>query len=97
MIRSTEIELHARAQKLFEQENPGRVWRLSTKSQFGESAPERIANLTERQTYLAHVRNRMRQEGASLKWTSVQHSLEPAGDTSGCNENPPRIAPGGSR
>ena len=67
MIRSTELELHARAQKLFESENPGRLWRVPTRSQLSVVVAERTANMTERQTYLAHVRSQMRHEGVFLE------------------------------
>jgi hypothetical protein len=67
LIRSTELELHARAQKLFESENPGRLWRVPTGSQLAVVATDRTANMTERQTYLAHVRTQMRQEGVFLE------------------------------
>ena len=30
MIRQTELEMHERAKTLFEQENPGTLWRLSS-------------------------------------------------------------------
>jgi hypothetical protein len=67
LIRSTELELHARAQKLFESENPGRLWRVPTGTQLAAPITDRIANMTERQTYLAHVRSLMRQEGVFLE------------------------------
>ena len=67
LIRSTELELHARAQKLFESENPGRLWRVPTGSQKAVVVSDRSANMTERQTYLAHVRSLMRQEGVFLE------------------------------
>ena len=67
MIRSTEIELHARAQKLFESENPGRLWRVPTGSQIAAVVSDRTANMMERQTYLARVRNQMRREGVFLE------------------------------
>ena len=67
MIRSTELELHARAQTLFESENPGRLWRVPTGTQLSVAIPDRIANMTERQTYLARVRILMRQEGVFLE------------------------------
>ena len=66
MIRSTELELHARAQKMFESENAGRLWRVPTGTQKAVVVADRIADMTERQTYLAHVRNLMRQEGVFL-------------------------------
>jgi hypothetical protein len=67
LIRSTELEVHARAQMLFENENPGRLWRVPTGSQIAVVLSDRTANMTERQTYLAHVRNLMRQEGVFLE------------------------------
>ena len=67
LIRSTELELHARAQELFESENPGRLWRVPTRSQLGTVALDRTPNMTERQIYLAHVRTLMRQEGFFLE------------------------------
>jgi hypothetical protein len=67
LIRSTELELHARAQTLFESENPGRLWRVPTGSQIAAVVSDRTANMTERQTYLARVRILMRQEGVFLE------------------------------
>ena len=67
MIRSTELELRARAQKLFESENAGRLWRVPTGTQKAVVVADRIADMTERQTYLAHVRTQMRPEGVFLE------------------------------
>ena len=67
MIRSTELEMHARAQKLFESENPGRFWRAPAGSQKALVVSERTANMMERQRYLSRVRNLMRQEGVFLE------------------------------
>lgn len=63
MIRQTELELHERAKTLFEQENPGALWRLSS----GIEPPrgQRFATLIERQDYLSRIRHDMRQEGAN--------------------------------
>lgn len=81
MIRSSELELHARAQKLFEQENPGRFWRVPPNLPIKPSSSQRIASLIERQTYLARVREQMRSEGVHLE---------------GDEEKPPQPKPGGS-
>jgi hypothetical protein len=48
-------------------ENPGRLWRVPTGLQIAAVISDRTANMTERQTYLAHVRNQMRQEGVFLE------------------------------
>jgi predicted AAA+ superfamily ATPase len=63
LIRPSELELHARAQKLFEHENPGRFWRTPASFPIAPSYSERIAGLIERQAYLARVREQMRAEG----------------------------------
>ena len=60
MIRQTELEMHERAKALFEQENPGTLWRMSS----GKEPPvgQRFATLIERQHMLARIRRQMRQE-----------------------------------
>lgn len=65
MIRQTELELHERAKALFEQENPGTLWRLSS----GKKPPkgQRFATVIERQEMLARVREAMRREGMDLE------------------------------
>jgi hypothetical protein len=80
LIRSSELELHARAQKLFEQENPGRLWRIPPSLPVRPSSSERIAGLVERQIYLARVREQMRAEGVQ---------------TIPDEESPPQPEPGG--
>lgn len=65
MIRHTELELHRRAQALFEAENPGRLWRQPT----GVKPPlgQRYAEIVERQGYIARVRTDMQREGIQLE------------------------------
>ena len=66
MLRSSELELHARAKDLFERENPGRLWRPPV----GTSAISRVAqeadSLIERQNYLSQTRAQMQSEGTKL-------------------------------
>lgn len=66
MIRTTEIELHAKAQKLLDDENSSRFWRLSTEFRAHRFAAVRIAGLIERQAILARVREQMRIDGVSF-------------------------------
>lgn len=66
MIRSSELELQARAQALFECENPGRLWRFRSGLAVDPSSSQPIAGLIERQVDLARVQERMQAEGALL-------------------------------
>ena len=66
MVRSSELELHARVQELFEKENPGRLWRAPVGAPANSPASQTAATLVERQNYLARMRNLMRAEGAEL-------------------------------
>ena len=79
MIKSPELELHARAQELFERENPGYLWRvpIDTKDKF--TASQRTAGLIERQMYLARVRVQMRAEGVTLAPEENSQRREPSG------------------
>lgn len=65
-MRSSELELHARAQELFERENPGRLWRTPVGAPANSPTSQATASLIERQNYLLRIRNQMRAEGAEL-------------------------------
>ena len=67
MIRSSELELHARAKELYERENPGRLWRVPPGALPNPVRPYRLAGLIERQNYLARIRDQMRAEGIVLE------------------------------
>lgn len=67
MIRSSELELHARAKELFERENPGRLWRVPSDSPPNPMKPYRTAGLIERQNYLGRIRAQMHAEGMVLE------------------------------
>jgi hypothetical protein len=66
VIRQSELDVHARAEELFERENPGCLWRAPPKVAYQPFAPRRTASMIERQTYLARVRERMQAEGVQL-------------------------------
>ncbi|WP_156368967.1 hypothetical protein [Methylobacterium sp. Leaf100] len=66
MIRQSELDVHVRAQELFERENPGCLWRAPPSAAYQPSAPRRTASMIERQIYLARVRERMQAEGVQL-------------------------------
>lgn len=66
MIRQSELDVHTRAEELFERENPGCLWRSPTSAAYRPSAPRRTASMMERQIYLARVRERMQAEGVPL-------------------------------
>lgn len=66
MIRQSELDVHARAQELFERENSGCLWPSPPSAAYQPFAPRRTASMTERQIYLARVRERMQAEGAQL-------------------------------
>ena len=66
MVRSSELELHARAQELFERENLGRLWRAPFGALANSPASQTAASLVERQNYLVRIRAQMRDEGAEL-------------------------------
>ncbi len=82
MVRSSELEVHARAKKLFEQENPGRLWRAPLGAMQGSASDRSAAGLIERQNYLSRVRTEMRAEGVQIETEE---------------ETPPQIAPDGLR
>ena len=65
-MRSSELELHARAQDLFEQENPGRLWRPPVGTPAISRVAQEAASLIERQNYLSRIRAQMQAEGAKL-------------------------------
>ncbi len=67
MVRSSELEVHARAKELFERENPGRLWRAPVGSVQGSADDLSTANLMERQNYLSYIRAQMRAEGMHLE------------------------------
>lgn len=66
MVRSSELELHARAKELFERDNPGRLWRAPVGSAPGSASDRSAAGLIERQNYLSRIRAQMRAEGVQL-------------------------------
>lgn len=66
MIRQSELDVHARAEELFERENPECLWRSPPSAAYQPSAPRRTASMIERQIYLARVRERMQAEGVPL-------------------------------
>jgi hypothetical protein len=66
VLRSSELELHARAKVLFERESPGRLWRSPVGSAQGSAQDRSAANLVERQVFLSRVRTQMRAEGVEL-------------------------------
>jgi hypothetical protein len=66
LVRLSELELHARAKVLFEQENPGRLWRSPVGSALGSAQDQSAASLVERQVLLSRVRAQMRAEGVEL-------------------------------
>ena len=61
------MALHTRAKRLFEQENPGRLWRVPAGTKSDSPVARKSADLMERQNYLARVRASMRAEGAILE------------------------------
>jgi hypothetical protein len=66
LVRSSELELHARAQELFERENPSRLWRTPVGAPANSPASQAAASLIERQNYLFRIRGQMRAEGSEL-------------------------------
>ena len=65
-MRSSELELHARAKDLFERENPGRLWRPPVGTSAISRVAQEAASLIERQNYLSQTRAHMQAEGAKL-------------------------------
>jgi len=66
MIRSLQLELHARAKELFERENPGRLWRAPVGTPVDSPVAQAAAGLTERRDILIRVRTQMRVESTKL-------------------------------
>jgi len=66
LVRSSELELHARARELFEHENLGRLWRAPVGAPANSPASQTAASLVERQNYLVRIRAQMRDEGAAM-------------------------------
>jgi len=66
LVRSSELELHARARELFERENLGRLWRTPVGAPANSPASQTAASLVERQNYLVRIRAQMRDEGAMI-------------------------------
>lgn len=67
MIRLSELEAQKRAQALFEKENPGKAWRLTSGNLNFALQPKKVAGLIERQNYLSRVRAEMLNEGLRLE------------------------------
>ena len=72
MSEIDELDVHVRAQRNFERENPGRIWRALPPGGARRGGQCDYATLTERQEYLLKARHELRAERSETSITPAR-------------------------